>query len=68
MRAPYSPVRLIYGKNSKIGHSLPYSPVRLIVRKIRYTLIAPYYLTENDEEHRKFDVHLYINNNNNGYS
>ena len=29
MRAPYSPVRLIYGKNSKIGHSLtPYSPVR----------------------------------------
>ena len=22
MRAPYSPVRLIYGKNSKIGHSL----------------------------------------------
>ena len=33
MRAPYSPVRLIYGKNSKIGHSLT---VRLIVPKIRY--------------------------------
>ena len=39
MRAPYSPVRLIYGKNSKIGHSLPYRPVHRIVWKIRYIYI-----------------------------
>ena len=46
MRAPYSPVRLIYGKNSKIGHSLstgaPYSPENTVYI---YTIVVNFFIT-----------------------
>ena len=45
MRAPYSPVRLIYGKNSKISHSLStgasYSPENTVYI---YTTVVNFFI------------------------